>query len=406
VPHQLCHFHYLREAAKPVAEADRHAKKELNKRVRGVRPIERAAEAEEDVEAEVVRGYCAAVRAALTDDGLPPLSAAGLKLLGRLEKVVASLERVCAQAGGLPKGLQRLRQLLQEGLEDTAPLWPPVKAAYRWVHRVAHLLENEKQRPAAKVRRGLSQRLTKTRQAKDEVVAGQLRHFVKVTKSYWPGLFRCYESADIPRTNNDLEHLFGSHRYHERRASGRKRGSMGLAVKGGPGIVAGLATRQRPGEGLALPPGYVVDWQQARAALEKRRESRRQQRRFRRDPDGYLQRLEKVAQAPRPLRTPEARPLTLRLLGGLILFVTTLYCGPAARTGKGRGREGGGLYPELAALGISEGPSPALVSLVGRQCALLPSYELARQEGERGGGVGAACGGPDGPLGGGAGQGA
>src|SRR2546430_6175624 len=42
VPHQLCHFHYLREAAKPVAEADRHAKKELKKRVRGVRPIERA----------------------------------------------------------------------------------------------------------------------------------------------------------------------------------------------------------------------------------------------------------------------------------------------------------------------------------------------------------------------------
>lgn len=31
VPHQLCHFHYLREAAKPVYEADRHAKKELKK---------------------------------------------------------------------------------------------------------------------------------------------------------------------------------------------------------------------------------------------------------------------------------------------------------------------------------------------------------------------------------------
>jgi hypothetical protein len=51
-----------------------------------------------------------------------------------------------------------------------------------------------------------------------------------------------------------------------------------------------------------------------------------------------------------------------------------------ARTGKGRGREGAGLYPELAALGISEGSSPALVSLVGRQCALLPSYQIARQE--------------------------
>ena len=86
VPHQLCHFHYLREAAKPIYEADRHAKKELKKRVRGVRPIERQAEKEQDdAEAEVVRGYCAAVRAALTDDGRPPLAASGLKLHERLE---------------------------------------------------------------------------------------------------------------------------------------------------------------------------------------------------------------------------------------------------------------------------------------------------------------------------------
>src|SRR5262249_57214313 len=89
VPHQLCHFHYLREAAKPISEADRHAKKELKKRVRGIRKIERAAEkeaedGEDDAEAEVVRGYCAAVRAALTDDGLPPLAASGVKLHERL----------------------------------------------------------------------------------------------------------------------------------------------------------------------------------------------------------------------------------------------------------------------------------------------------------------------------------
>jgi transposase-like protein len=45
IPHQLCHFHYLREAAKPVYEADRHAKKELKKQVRGIRPIERACRA-------------------------------------------------------------------------------------------------------------------------------------------------------------------------------------------------------------------------------------------------------------------------------------------------------------------------------------------------------------------------
>src|ERR687893_968505 len=85
VPHQLCHFHYLREAAKPIYEADRHAKKELKKRVRGVRPIERKVEGRDDPEAEAIRGYCAAVRSALTDDGRPPLAAPGLVLKGRLE---------------------------------------------------------------------------------------------------------------------------------------------------------------------------------------------------------------------------------------------------------------------------------------------------------------------------------
>jgi len=94
VPHHLCHFHYLREAAKPIYDADRHAKKELKKRVRGVRPIERRLEGRSDPEAEVVRGYCAAVRSALTDDGRPPLEASGLKLHDRLTAITASLERV------------------------------------------------------------------------------------------------------------------------------------------------------------------------------------------------------------------------------------------------------------------------------------------------------------------------
>jgi hypothetical protein len=99
VPHQLCHFHYLREAAKPIYEADRHAKKELKKRVRGVRPIERKVEGREDPEAKAIRGYCAAVRSAVTDDGRPPLSAPGLVLKERLGAVVQSLDRVEEKRG-------------------------------------------------------------------------------------------------------------------------------------------------------------------------------------------------------------------------------------------------------------------------------------------------------------------
>jgi hypothetical protein len=99
VPHQLCQFHYLREAAKPVYEADRHAKVQLKKKVRGIRPIERKVESREGTEAEAIRGYCAAVRSALTDDGRPPLEASGLKLVERLTEVAASLDRVGAQRG-------------------------------------------------------------------------------------------------------------------------------------------------------------------------------------------------------------------------------------------------------------------------------------------------------------------
>lgn len=99
VPHQLCQFHYLREAATPVYEADRHIKVQLKKKVRGIRPIERKVEGREDAEAEVIRGYCAAVRSALTDDGRPPLDACGLKLQGRLAAVAASLDRVGAKRG-------------------------------------------------------------------------------------------------------------------------------------------------------------------------------------------------------------------------------------------------------------------------------------------------------------------
>jgi Transposase, Mutator family len=99
VPHQRCQFHYLREAARPIYEADRHAKVALKKHVRGVRPIERSLEGRDDAEADTARAYCAAVRSALTDDGRPPVEASGLKLEGRLRAIAESLDRVEAKGG-------------------------------------------------------------------------------------------------------------------------------------------------------------------------------------------------------------------------------------------------------------------------------------------------------------------
>ena len=74
--------------------------------------------------------------------------------------------------------------------------------------------------------------------------------------------------------------------------------------------------------------------------------------------------------------------MKLRLLGGLLLLVNTLYCAPLSvrKSGRRRGGEGGGIYPELGWLGFLEGKSPALVRDVARQAALLPSYAVARAE--------------------------
>ncbi len=99
VPHQLCHFHYLDEAAGPIFEADRHAKTELKKLVRGVRPIERALEGREDEQSDAMRSYCLAIRSALTDDGHAQLCASGLKLHDRLTQISDSLARVEAKRG-------------------------------------------------------------------------------------------------------------------------------------------------------------------------------------------------------------------------------------------------------------------------------------------------------------------
>lgn len=132
-----------------------------------------------------------------------------------------------------------------------------------------------------------------TRQAKK---AGHAKtgiiHFLKVTDSYWPGLFHCYDVADLPRTNNALEQLFGSTRHHERRCTGRKAASPSLVLRGSVRIVAGLGTRRRRFQGRELAPDNLATWRTLRATLDERRHTRTLRLRFRRHPEAYLRQLE------------------------------------------------------------------------------------------------------------------
>ncbi len=101
IPHQLCHFHYLKEATQPITQADHHAKTTLKKYVRGIRAIEHSLASRDDSTAAAIRGYCLAVRSALADGGKPPLQLPGLKLHDRLQAIQHSIERV-GQKGGSP----------------------------------------------------------------------------------------------------------------------------------------------------------------------------------------------------------------------------------------------------------------------------------------------------------------
>jgi hypothetical protein len=94
IPHQLCQFHSLKDAIEPLSDADRHAKTQLKKQLRGVRPIERALEEQKTPENEAIRGYCLAVRASLTDDRRSPLQPSGLILSERIAHVSDSIARV------------------------------------------------------------------------------------------------------------------------------------------------------------------------------------------------------------------------------------------------------------------------------------------------------------------------
>jgi hypothetical protein len=184
--------------------------------------------------------------------------------------------------------------MLIRALLQTSPLWEPIRLCYSWVHRAAHILANEEGLRVEELRRDYRKLLREMSIRKEEAgaLSGAVSLFLKVTKSYWKGLFRCYRFPFLPRTNNDLEHHFGSVRYGERRASGRKGASPAMVVRGSVRMVAAVAT---PPEGFVaddIRPADLEGWRTLRASLEKRRESRRAQLRFRRNPVAYLAKLE------------------------------------------------------------------------------------------------------------------
>ncbi len=189
---------------------------------------------------------------------------------------------------------------MRNGLEATAPLWPPIQAAYAFVHQAAHLLTNAAGGDSTTVRHAYQDLLVAFRAAQARLgpLAEAATHFRTVTASYWPGLFACYDVPDLPRTNNDLEQYFGTARHLERRATGRKGASPALVVRGSVRVVVAVATYLTPPgardalDAAALQPRDLAAWKRLRQQVDVRHATRRAQAQFRRAPAAYLANLE------------------------------------------------------------------------------------------------------------------
>ncbi|GHO58008.1 hypothetical protein KSB_64830 [Ktedonobacter robiniae] len=210
--------------------------------------------------------------------------------------LLASLTRVAEKRGNVPHELERLQSMLTKGLAATRSLWSDVQTGYHWVYRAAHILSNDETLKGAQVRQRYEELLTEMAEvsASSKALTTMLTTFRKVTTSYWPGLFHCYDVPDLPRTNNDLEHYFGSARHYERRATGRKSASPGLIIRGPVRVITLVASCHQQFSCDDLRLTDIARWRTLRNELDYRQTICRDRSRFRKSPEAYVAALEEM----------------------------------------------------------------------------------------------------------------
>ena len=235
VPHQLCHFHFLRNIARPISEIDRALKVDLKKKIRAIKPVEQKTADRTDKQSRLIYQYCQTIRFALQDDGCYPLAPGGLRLYNRLKTIQQSLNNI-NQTSPNPELSKLLKKLVI--LDELEPRYQRIKQLYHLVFKVNRILKQKKS-GSARVESDMFlffERLCKLyrRSAKDRDI---LVNFLKFMVSYWEGLFHYYdESSLVPRTNNDLERFIRSLKVLHRKVTGRA-SCHGFVVRYGAFVV-------------------------------------------------------------------------------------------------------------------------------------------------------------------------
>ena len=151
VPHQVCQFHALRDAAQPAFEADKKVKtamrEHLQPKVRAVRKQLKQhlsqASPEEAKQLAVLDDYAAGIVTALNTDGVQPFTYAAVEAAQALDDVEASLQRLPKGATVSELAAQKLARL--ETIVAERAAWNEqlarLKRMHQWVLDAEHILD-------------------------------------------------------------------------------------------------------------------------------------------------------------------------------------------------------------------------------------------------------------------------
>ena len=273
VPHRYCVNHFLRDLAKPMLEADSHAKVKMRRTVRGLRTIERevlqqrrprpatapavvsaattpvthvpAYQAAKDLAAatappadasEVVLDYCSAVRGILNDDQGGPLQPPGLRMAEALGDVRASLPRNLDtnRGGRAHTQLQRLATCIDHGVAEVQAAHQVVRQQVQEIERVAATLTCAN--GSATERQAQFTRLQEEFAGLDTPF---YHHVAGVMASFAAGLFVGGDTRPGLQDNLDLERWFRKPKGHERRIHGHRHAGVRI-VQEGPTLLLAL----------------------------------------------------------------------------------------------------------------------------------------------------------------------
>ncbi len=247
--HHFCHAHYLRNLAEPWAATDSAFNVALRKAVRqevgvlirterpttagvpnvltvtGLLPDAPLTAPDEDpspteageslttatrLTEAVVSQLCHHTRYLLTLKGRPPFRLAGLETYQRLHNVVTLSDELLGHHHD-PR-LAQLNHGLRIALAPFATQYQDLRQGATWLQGIAHILQSPNDHPTTSAQVAHQLRIYLDDLLRQPNVGPRLdalrQHLDTVSRSYWSGLFHCYELAHLPRTNNALESLF------------------------------------------------------------------------------------------------------------------------------------------------------------------------------------------------------